>query len=502
MTTHCRYILLLLIASLLFTMPASAGVRTIPSADHIPLGDWTYDAMTSLAAHGLVPGFSARVFLGDRLFDRMEMAEIVAAVVSNADANAPVNSRASLITQLVREFTPDLHAMGSNSAEEWLASDQSKPSLLVTGYAKALAQDNNADTRLMIPHRISLYNPLSDRSFGMVTFADKGEQFFQQLRNSTVPDKLIIQGYSDDMVWSVGRQYLNWGPAYAGSLILSDNSIGFWQARAAKEIDLGKWFGRFKVTEFASMFDDDKQLYFFGRRYEKPLAKRWHWGISETVLMNKAPNPAILVLPFYGYQAIFGGTGSVTDRSMNTVYATDLQYKAAGGQSYYGELLIDDITAPDFLGAGFSRPRKTGYTLGLSLPRLTNSKLRSSLRAEYTHIDRRTYEATRPEFPELAYAHNNRIIGHPIGPNAEMIYLRGESYLNDKWSLTGELMDVRQAQAGLPTRTKSDTVSLTVAYDIAAYKSVALRISPFKTTPPGQPSDSGTSYDLSATFAY
>ena len=506
--TRARRAILVALAILIFACPAIAVTRTIATTDRIAFGDWTYDAMISLAADGLVPGYAARVFEGDRLFDRMQMAEVVASVIDAAKSETLRQSQAALIEHLVQNFQPELDRLGSSAVEDWTsiaAKYNTGPRITFpAGYVRATGRINSeGNSDVVIPYRVSVFSNLSKGSFALITAARAEDGFFHQLRSVPTPDKALLQGYGRNLEWSVGRSYQNWGPAYGGSLILSDNSISFWQGRIATDVDLGKIFGKFKITQFASVFEDDKTLYLFGRRYQKRISPRWNWGISETVLMNKAPNPAILVLPFYAYQHLFGGPGSDVDKSMNALYGTDLTYRTTGGTEYYGEFMVDDMTAPSFVSAGFDRPRKTGFTLGVYLPKVIKADPRSSFRAEYISVDRLTYEATRPEeSPELAYIHNRAFIGSPVGPNAKAIYLRGERYLSDQWSLIGEYFNQRQTAAGPPEPPVTSAISLMAAYDIAPDKSVALRVSPFKTTLPGDTSQSGVKYDLRASFAY
>ncbi|MCX6375920.1 MAG: hypothetical protein NTU88_07825 [Armatimonadetes bacterium] len=277
-----RGMLLVLLAVLLLTGWASAGRRIVPSVDHIPLGDWTYDAMISLAADGLVPGCSARVFEGDRLFDRMQMAEALVSVIESSKSELLTSSQTALIDHLIQEFGPELGCLDEGIIDDWehradkTAVQDGETFLL--GYVRPTPTDDSASSgNVTIPFRISGFSSFSDRAFGIATIADREDKFFETVRYSTQPDKVILRGYDSNFIWSVGREYQNWGPAYSGSLILSDNSAPFWQARGIKEIDLGKLIGRLKITESLSVFEDKGQmLYLFGRRYERPLRSEEH----------------------------------------------------------------------------------------------------------------------------------------------------------------------------------------------------------------------------------
>jgi len=487
---------------------AEAASRTIASTDLVPLGDWTYDAMVSLAADGLVPGAPARIFEGDRLFSRIEVARAVASIIESSEGKELGFKETALIEHLVSGLKPELMQVAPQAVQKW--SERTTGISLPTGgeafllgYARGIAAedtgDDGDDGRLTVPYRISGFLNLSSRVFGIATLADKEEKFFREPRRGPDLDKAFIRGFDRNFVWSVGREYLNWGPAYTGSLILSENSPAFLQICGSKDINFGRLFGKVKVTQFASTFEDnDQTLYLFGRRYEKRLSSRWHAGISETAKTSITPNPLILVMPFYLYQHVF----NEVDEEFNTLYAADLSYRTGSGFQIYGELVIDDITAPRIFGERRTRPRKTGYTFGFYAPKVFGDERLSTFRAEYIFVDRLTYEATRPAFPQLAYTHDGDIIGHPIGPNAKALYLRGERYLSDRFSVIAEYLNRSQTDPGPPERDLRRILSLMLAYDAAPDKSIALRVAPYEITPPGQPAQDGTRYEVRASFAF
>ncbi|MDO8683586.1 MAG: capsule assembly Wzi family protein, partial [Armatimonadota bacterium] len=475
----------------------------------VPLGDWSYDAMISLASDGLIPGYAARVFEGDRLFNRMEMAAIGALIMKTSESRTLSAAQIMLIDDLIQEFTPELLAQDKDFVGRWKdrsanINSSTGGDVLGMGYVKGLGiARTREDSEFEAPFRLSGFAKISPRAFATVTLAQKEEKFYHDMRQSPTPDKAFVKGFNGNFVWSLGREYLNWGPSYTGSLILSDNSSPFIQARGVREIDLGWFIGRIKITEFGSMLEEGgDNLYLFGRRYEKPISKSWHFGISETVKTSKVPNPAILVLPFFLYQHIFNGPGSETDVSFNTLYSADLLYQMQGGAQIYGDYLVDDMSSPKIFGRRFDRPNKRGYTLGFYAPKALPGEHLSTFRAEYIRINRQTYEATRSDHPELAYTHGGDIIGSAIGPNAEAIYLRGEHYLSDKWSLIGEYLNHRQKDPGEPASPHTRSFSLLAAYDIAPDKSVGLRISSFRESPPGESAQSGTGYEVRASFAF
>ena len=487
---------------LLAAIPAFAGRRIVPSTDRLPLGDWTYDAMVSLASDGLIPGYAARLFEGDRLFNRYEMAQIVALVI---EQNRTLDMKqTALMDHLIAEFRPELMYFNPGVIGKWMDRSNITPPTghpaWPLGYVQGTAVENTADdTELAVPYHISGFAHLAPHAFAVATVSDHEEQFFQRIRSDRALTKAFARGIETGFEWSVGREFLNWGPAYSGSMILSDNSPAFNQVRAAKEIEFGKIFGRVKITQFGTTFEDEgARYYLFARRYEKPFNRNWHLGISETAKTDFVPSPLLAVMPFYLYQHLFNSQ----DAHMNNFYSTDLTYTADNGMQAYAELGIDDMTSIRLLGKANQRPRKTGVVVGFYTPKLFADDRLSTFRAEYVTIDRLTYGATRPEYPGLAYTHDGQMIGSPVGPNAKAIYLRGERYFSDKFSAIAEYFNQWQTGSGDPERGHQRVLSLMAAYDLRPDASIALRIAPFKTITPGEPSESGTEYELRASFGF
>jgi hypothetical protein len=334
----------------------------------------------------------------------------------------------------------------------------------------------------------------------MLSYNDNREVFFHKTAGGTDPDKAIVAGFDEGFSWALGREYQNWGESYMGSLILSGNSGGFVQARASKDIDFGKFLGNIKITQSVSEFEDNGQtLYLLARRYERPVSSHLYLGLNETAKTNTTPNPLELIMPFYLYQHIFVDD---VDSETNVLASADLLYRAGNGVEWYGEWLVDDMSSPTIFGRDFTRPQKTGLTLGFYTPKVFAGDRLSTFRAEYSTIDRETYSANRESVPELAYTHNSMIIGSPIGPNATALYLRDELYLSDKFSVITEYLNRQQKESSPPARGSERVLSFLASYDIANDKSISLRVAPFKTVSPAGSEDSGTAYELRALFAF
>jgi hypothetical protein len=71
----------------LAVLAATVGqAMATPFAD-VPSNHWAYQAIASLAADGLIEGYSDGQFKGDRPLSRYEMAVLVARVIAKVQAN-------------------------------------------------------------------------------------------------------------------------------------------------------------------------------------------------------------------------------------------------------------------------------------------------------------------------------------------------------------------------------------------------------------------------------
>ena len=75
----------------------------------VPRDHWAYDAVTKLAADGVVEGYGDGTFRGDRNITRYEMAQMVAKAMAKGDMSA---SDRALVDRLAAEFADELNNLG------------------------------------------------------------------------------------------------------------------------------------------------------------------------------------------------------------------------------------------------------------------------------------------------------------------------------------------------------------------------------------------------------
>ncbi|MBI2841892.1 MAG: hypothetical protein HYX78_00675 [Armatimonadetes bacterium] len=456
---------------LLFVLAASCSAQPTASTDIVPSGDWTYDALMHLAARGLIPGVAAQRFMGDWRYGREEMAEFVRQALQS---EVEREKDWALLFRLITEFRPELILLGYNPDE--LASPElhKRRSVLIPVAAlDPRLERQHGETNLIGVYDTTALAPFGRYGLAVATLSNLRRKFdggeFSRL------EKFSVRSKTPNWEWEIGRDWLWWGPAYSGSLALSDNSPAFDMLRLGKDFYLGRHIGNVKINQFISRFGDGSDhFYLIGRRIEKRLSKRLHLGINETAKTSKTPNPLVLVLPLYVYEQIYLED---VDAEWNAFLGIDMLYKFSQRFEGYFDLLIDDINAPPLLresGENFHRPRKIGFLLGGHWPDICHDGT-TDFRAEFILTDSGTYGATRPDFPGLAYTHEGRIIGHPLGPNSEALFLRLDRKIGEDWRAVAEYLGRRPDEGDGPNLENTHRLSLLVVRDLAPRTSLTAR---------------------------
>jgi len=214
---------------------------------------------------------------------------------------------------------------------------------------------------------------------------------------------------------------------------------------------------------------------------------------------TNAPNPVIFVVPIYAYEYIMNIHKS--DADFKAFYDFDLTQRWKSGNELYTEFGIFDITEPKFLFSDATHVRRrTALTLGFYDPHVLKNSNASNFRAEYTYIDPTTYTAVSPNPPDLAWTYDGDILGTPLGPNTDNIYLRAEQTICSKLSLIAEYLNSKQRAISGPLVGDQTVFSALLNYDLTPRTSVGFRVAPYTFTPYGQPEQNATLYQ--GRFAY
>ena len=100
-----------LVSALTTALVVGAASTTFAAANpfsDVPAGHWSYDAITQLAADGVIEGYGDGTFRGDRQITRYEMAQMIA----KAMAKNPGGVDKALLDKLAAEFSDELNNLG------------------------------------------------------------------------------------------------------------------------------------------------------------------------------------------------------------------------------------------------------------------------------------------------------------------------------------------------------------------------------------------------------
>ena len=103
-----------LLTTALMVGAASTSFAAANPFSDVPAGHWAYDAVTQLAAEGVIEGYGDGTFLGNRNITRYEMAQMVAKALARTPKGS--SNRADL-DRLAAEFADELSNLGVRVSE-------------------------------------------------------------------------------------------------------------------------------------------------------------------------------------------------------------------------------------------------------------------------------------------------------------------------------------------------------------------------------------------------
>ena len=104
------------VSALTTALVVGAASTTFAAANpfsDVPAGHWAYDAVTQLAADGIIEGYGDGTYLGNRNITRYEMAQMIA----KAMAKNPGGADKAALDRLAAEFSEELNNLGVRVAQ-------------------------------------------------------------------------------------------------------------------------------------------------------------------------------------------------------------------------------------------------------------------------------------------------------------------------------------------------------------------------------------------------
>ncbi len=238
----------------------------------------------------------------------------------------------------------------------------------------------------------------------------------------------------DGLSATLGRQRLFWGPQRV-NLILSETTepLDFFSIAYQKgKLQFSFLFARLDQSRPDSMdyirfpdrsFNDNR--YFVGHRLDILFNKHIRLGLFETSLFGGEGRAPEL---YYLNPLQFFHTAQLNENEDdNTILGLDFTIIPRKGLNCYGQLIIDDFQI-DNSTHGDQEPDEVGLMLGVMKTGRVAS-FSPDIKLEYVRITNRTYHQRDPR---NRYLYRNKLIGHPLGPDADSLSMSVRFWLSER----------------------------------------------------------------------
>ena len=259
-----------LVSALATALVVGAASTTFAAANpfsDVPRDHWAYDAVTQLAADGVVEGYGDGTYRGDRNITRYEMAQMVAKAM--AKENMPVSDRA-LVDRLAAEFADELNNLGVRVSNLEKHADMVKWNGKLE-YTYTSLREENAK-KVNANEYVFRLEPTAEvnKNWDVHARLDAEGNSMKDDTTSTVSLKRAwAQGNYDNFTVKLGKMEMTSGEAYQapGALVLDDNFSG-------AEVSFGNLVkakvqaGRLSTSPRTKTFGDTANYQSIGLQYE------------------------------------------------------------------------------------------------------------------------------------------------------------------------------------------------------------------------------------------
>lgn len=343
-------------------------------------------------------------------------------------------------TQELLSLADALPSAQANALRRLLQGRQASPVHAFTGFAFATAEDS-----LRLAGRVGGIFSLNTQT-DFVFSVDSVRALYEQRPILPWAPILQLRLYTALGEWRIGQAPIRWGGGYSGALLLSDNAPPLLHVDYRKQWYLGKRLGTWHFEQMASLFDEDgSRRYVMARRLYRDLSPRWEISFAEAFKASKLPDGLLAsVAPFYLYQLVYTWWRyDNNDDWFNYLASVQTRYRFRNQQVYL-ELLLDDLQAPRWLTRfRYTTPRKTGVLVGYHLPLSRTARLT----VETAHTDGEGGGTYNFKNPQNRWRYRDAILGHPVGTNRDMLWIRLESAVDRQGYLAVEHVNTRMANA-------------------------------------------------------
>ncbi|OVE80457.1 hypothetical protein BVY01_00285 [bacterium I07] len=408
--------------------------------DSLPIDHWAYDAINYLN----LKGYFTNLYLGIKPWKKYQIVDELRKIQPFVhEKGFELTSYDNyLFDRLFEEFHLELQ----NIDIEDTGIFDYNPKIVVQSedsLSELLRSVNVFDLSLNITQYINIQARFEIDTDGLY---DKDYRGFREWKNLVGDMSLAnITFGNKNIFFEIGRDFQFWGNGKTGGLILSNNMPSLDMALLQFTFWKFKYSGFFSILnriefttgEYANRYLSGSRIVF------KPMTS-FELGISQTLIYGGVD---IGIIPFYSnplliyYLAdtMLAGDNGISD---NNMVAFDLMFKLRNNIKLYGEFLIDDA-----IYDGSDNPNKLGYLSGLDIVSPFDvDGFQFSI--EYARITKWVYGHSE-KTPYKRYEFYNSIIGHWIGPDAEMLSFSGSYYLGSGYNIILSYTNERNGEGSI-----------------------------------------------------
>lgn len=424
-----------LILVTLLAVPGGALVST-----NVPLDHWSYPALDKLANYGLIDS----AMLTIKPISRVEMARhITRAMQSLGRMDDPPSVLCSIVERLQREFKGDLILIGT--LDDTYSRSFVKP--VEDPYVKFLHADrqtglenirgdafeSGANYRAGFASRIKLWE--------RAAFYLHPE--FRIASADSDGDVRLIEGYgkigAGPFEVQAGKDSLWWGPAYRGSIVMSNNARPLTMIKVTnpEPVQL-PWvlrsLGPYKAEWFLAELEDDRFIpnaRLTGVRVNFKPHAAWEVGLSRVVMFGGRGMPSV---GLFDYAKLI--TAASNQEKDNQIAGFDTSVLLPLAEFPYGGRLplrsvklYVDAAGEDEAGG---LPSNWGALGGIQLNDILKTG-RTDFRMEYAdnHVSGKPNVFYNHSIYQSGYTYKGRVMGHYMGTDARSVFMQLSHYLTD-----------------------------------------------------------------------
>jgi hypothetical protein len=224
---------------------------------------------------------------------------------------------------------------------------------------------------------------------------------------------------------TLGRQRVFWGPQPVNLLLastaapLDQFAAGYNKGRLSFNFLFARLDGSRPDAMDSLRYPDDTFMdnrYLVAHRLDVRLHRRLRIGLFETsVYGGEGRAPELTYLnPLQFFQSV-----QLNEQlDDNTIVGVDFTLFPGRQIGLYGQLIVDDFQVDD-RSDGDKEPDEIGIMAGVTRSGRIGT-VEPDVKLEYVRITNRTYHQRRPR---NRYLYRNKLLGHPLGPDADSLSL-------------------------------------------------------------------------------